>query len=364
MPPSGALRTTGLLGSLFPPADQSMSDFKFTLHTPKDIQKWPDPEWIIEDILPKDSSAEIIGKWGSGKTFIALDWGLSIAAGIPWGGKHKVKQGTVLYVFGEGKSGVKQRINAWFDHYGVDPEGVPFMAVDMPLQLASMDDLNKFIEDVNAQSTDEDDSIQLIIFDTLARCIVGVDENTAVGMGIVMNSLDYLRRLSGATTLIVHHTGHGKTDRGRGSSAVPASLDTSILTTKKPKSRVVKVECKKIKDGDEFHDIAVTLVDSRKKTKEGKAVTLVSVLGGEVPVEDPVEALSRSRNQRTLLRFMVEERPLGVTYKDLRAAKIIKDGSFHPTLTKLTEMGLVANNGPWYHPTDEASKVLARKDFN
>jgi len=340
-----------------------MSQHKFILHSLDDIQTWKDPEWLIKDILPLNSFSEIIGKWESGKTFVVLDWALSVATGRAWGGKYPVKQGGVLYVFGEGKPGVKQRVNAWFDHYGVSRRGVPFRAVDLPLQLAKLDDVNRFTEDVDAQMVEGD--IKLIIFDTLARSLAGVNEDSAEDMSLVVNSLDYLRRGYDCTVLTVHHTGHHNSKRGRGSSVIPAAIDTSILCEKKPDSRIVKISCQKIKDADRFDDFAVTLMDSRDKTPEGKPLTLVAELGGRVPVEDPADILSRSPNQQKLLTFVVKERQLsGISYNGLRSREIVKDGSFHVTITKLEEIGLLKKLGHLYFPSDEAIQIVENKGFN
>jgi RecA-family ATPase len=67
------------------------------------------------------------GASGSGKTFVVLDWLLHIATGQPeWKG-HKVKQGGVVYLAGEGHNGLKGRMAAWLQHYQVDPVGVPMI---------------------------------------------------------------------------------------------------------------------------------------------------------------------------------------------------------------------------------------------
>ena len=165
------------------------------------------------------------------------------------------------------------------------------------------------------------ENLKLIIFDTLARSIVGEDENSAEGMGKVVAEMDYLRRGYGCSTMVVHHTGLNNKNRARGSSVISAAMDTEIGIEKKPDSMVAKLTCTKMKDGEEFSPIAVTLEGSKERTKDGKPATLVSVLGGHVPVEDPLHALARNKNGRRLLEFMVEERQLGESYKQLRQFK-------------------------------------------
>ena len=68
--------------------------------------------FVIKGLIPECSFASIYGPSGSFKSFLALDWACHIATGKDWDG-HKVKQGAVLYVAGEGGFGVIQRVRAW-----------------------------------------------------------------------------------------------------------------------------------------------------------------------------------------------------------------------------------------------------------
>ena len=46
---------------------------------------------------------------------------------------------------------------------------------------------------------------KLIIFDTLARCMVGGDENSPLDMGRAVAAADRVRVETGAAVLLVHH---------------------------------------------------------------------------------------------------------------------------------------------------------------
>ena len=52
---------------------------RFQLHTGQDLERLPDPEWLIEGLLPAHSFGVLFGPAGVGKSFLALDWGLSVA---------------------------------------------------------------------------------------------------------------------------------------------------------------------------------------------------------------------------------------------------------------------------------------------
>ena len=65
----------------------------------------------------------------------------------------------------------------------------------------------------------------LIIVDTLARCMVGGDENSAKDMGLFIAHADALRKETGATVLIIHHTGkNGRASAAAAPCAPPATL--------------------------------------------------------------------------------------------------------------------------------------------
>ncbi len=60
---------------------------RFTLYSVKDLEDLPDPAWLLEGLLPEGGLAELYGKPGVGKSFLSLDWGLSVAADMPWLGR-------------------------------------------------------------------------------------------------------------------------------------------------------------------------------------------------------------------------------------------------------------------------------------
>ena len=79
----------------------------------KEIDEMAYPQWVIDQIIPAASVSMLYGKSGSGKSFWGLDWALPVSSGKgKWNGRA-VKQGPVVYVAGEGKSGYAARIQAW-----------------------------------------------------------------------------------------------------------------------------------------------------------------------------------------------------------------------------------------------------------
>ncbi len=172
------------------------------------LRELPDPEPLIDNVLDQGSVALLYGKWGSGKSFIAEDWAASVATGRPWQGRQ-AEQRNALYVAGEGAFGFKGRTNAW--EVGWHTE-IPDGALDI---LPRPVNLTRPLDVANLLALIEWNGYGLVVLDTLARCMVGADENSAKDCGEVVDVLTRLReRTPGGRGVIlgVHHTGKdGKT---------------------------------------------------------------------------------------------------------------------------------------------------------
>jgi hypothetical protein len=202
------------------------------------------PEVLIGDLLYRSTLAVLFGLPGSYKTFTALDWALCVAAGLPWQARE-VRGGGVLYVAAEGSAGLGQRIEAWVEGFAA---GIP-------------ERFRVYPGAVNLLVPEERDTLAawaaanrpaLIVLDTLARSMVGGDENSARDMGQVIDSADLIRRASAATVLGIHHTTKDGTSI-RGSSALQGAADTLIEA--KADGRVVTLRCEKQKDATPFEPV-------------------------------------------------------------------------------------------------------------
>jgi Bifunctional DNA primase/polymerase, N-terminal/AAA domain len=72
-----------------PDADKAktpvLADLLLTRSALRDL---PKPEPLIDNVLDQGTVALLYGMWGSGKSFIGQDWGLSVATRRPWQGRH------------------------------------------------------------------------------------------------------------------------------------------------------------------------------------------------------------------------------------------------------------------------------------
>src|SRR5262249_40038598 len=57
----------------------------------------PEPDWIIDGVIPSGSQLALVGKVKQGKTTVALDWARQIISGENWCGQ-RVQQGSILFL--------------------------------------------------------------------------------------------------------------------------------------------------------------------------------------------------------------------------------------------------------------------------
>jgi hypothetical protein len=233
------------------PLVQPVPASKFAFVHDDEIETQEPPEQLVDGILPAGGFAVLVGAPSSGKTFVALDLAFCVATGNSWD-ERAVKQGSVLYVAAEGTGGLRARVRAMKQKYAVqDRAGVLFLL--QPVQLMNQQE----VDDLLAAIGTLPESPSFVIIDTLARCLVGGDENTAKEMGQFVNGVDRIRRETGATVLVVHHSGWERKERLRGSSALQGAADTVMILTSK--GDVLTLKCDKQKDAEPFEPIKLRL---------------------------------------------------------------------------------------------------------
>jgi hypothetical protein len=236
--------TTGQLHAVASAGNERFRLLKF-----EDLEKLPRGEWLVDRIIEVNSQVLVYGPSGDGKSFVALGLALSVASGEPWHGR-KVKQGPVVYIAAEGGRGILRRVKAWKRKHPNANIDNAFWVIDAP-QLRNP--VERSVLSARLQGLRP----VLIIVDTLARTFVGGDENTAKDMGEWIAGAAKPQAEFGATVLTVHHSGKSKSAGERGSSALPAAVDT-IIRVEKDGNRV-SLTCEKQKDEDEFQQIDLTL---------------------------------------------------------------------------------------------------------
>lgn len=181
----------------------------------------PPPEYIVEGWVEDRALSAVIGPPGAGKSAVVLDMACSIAMGVPWQGKP-TKRNRVLYIAGEGGTGAAMRVKAWEQEHNLDVGEDLFMITEAVLVGAGADLWGWLADNV------VENDIHLVIFDTLARMSLGLEENSSTDMGKAVSRFDRLRKEADTGVMVVHHTARGQT-HGRGSTAILGALDSEVL---------------------------------------------------------------------------------------------------------------------------------------
>lgn len=295
----------------------------------------PEPSPLIAATIDRRTVAVLAGYWGTGKSFLALDWGASTATGRPWQGRV-TESGHVLYVASEGAHGLDQRLRAWESAWQrtIDPQS--FHVLPVPVQFAN----EKQVRDL--RSITRDLAPTLLIVDTVARCAVGLDENSAKDMGQFVDVLYRLRDdTADGTVLAVHHTGKDRSTI-RGSSAIEAGVDTVYQIEGDPS--LLKLSRTKRKDGPTIDEHTLRL---EPIPGTGSVVISASQDSGSTP---SAEALLSHYNSHFASLG-------GATSAALKAASAMADTTYYRALNHLVSQGILVNAGtkarPFYTRADQ-----------
>lgn len=218
-----------------------------------DLTHLPRPVWLIEGMFEANSLVMLAGPSYSFKSFLALDWILSMASGRRWLGKPTVPS-KVLYVLGEGKANLLKRIQTWIWYNQLDDVEKKRLnenfrvTFDVPqlAQKSSVDNLVSALADTGYAPS-------VIVIDTFARSFVGLDENSNSDAGLWIEQADRLRQ-NGLTVIFLHHT-KKNTEFGvnyRGASAIIAGMDTSMMMIRDMATNRATLSMQKQKDHTEM----------------------------------------------------------------------------------------------------------------
>lgn len=214
------------------------------------------PVYLIEGLIETGCLGLIFGDPGHGKSFVAVDLGLSVATGQNFHG-HSTKKGSVFYIAGEGHSGLVRRFYGWAKHHGLSLSAALMFKSEGAAQFldsSAAEAVTIAVSDLAAIHG----SPALIIVDTLARNFGPGDENSTAEMGRFVAAMDRLRgNWPESVLLIVHHTGHSDKSRARGAMALKGALDFEYRVEKD--ADVISLSNTKMKDAEPPPQLNFTL---------------------------------------------------------------------------------------------------------
>lgn len=313
----------------------------------------PPIEYLHKDIIVKNAVCLIYGQSGVGKSFVVLDWALEIA-----------QDTDVLYIAAEGYQGYADRVKAWCNWHK-KTEGRLYFTGD-PVNLYDNQSVETFILEIEISGIKP----SLIVFDTLARCVVGAEENSAKDMGVVMENCDKIKKALGTSVLLVHHSGKSVSSGERGSSALRGAVDVAVEI--EDLDGTIRVACRKNKYDKAFADYRLGFIEVLAR---GEEKSIVPVPVSQIAF-DP-DSLKLSASQRAALEILSQSiynqpldefgRVLGARFTDLQ--RELPNINITRTLNQLLDRGFVQRpprkRDPWkISETGKHALLIASREKN
>ena len=222
-----------------------------------ELMTQPDPEYLIEGIIPRKAVGVIYGPSGCGKTTIVAGLATSLATGRDWFGHCVRHPGASVYVGAEDPGGFKVRLRA--------AKQAARLSLDRPIgcytfpeaiDLRDVTAVARFSAFLERAFESGDLPREVLFIDTYAASVPGANENSAEDTTVAMDHAHKWRAQLGVTVILIHHTNASGT-RERGHSSMRGAADFMIALS--PVDDIVHIECSKQRNGANFPTFDVKL---------------------------------------------------------------------------------------------------------
>ncbi|HDT4050862.1 TPA: AAA family ATPase [Enterobacter bugandensis] len=235
---------------------EKVASFGERLHQRRELISRP-ATYLVHSLIPARSTGIMFAPSGTYKTFFALGLGQCIAAGVPFNGLP-VRRAGVYYAAVEDANGAEQRAQAWKETRGF--EGLDHFLVDnQPIPLWNNEQCFKLGRALRDYYASTGIKLGLIVIDTLSTNMGGAEiggapfsENSNDQVAIVLRNAETLAQESGATVLIVAHSGKDTSKGTRGASAWRANVGFQLLLERTKKPMQVTLRHDKAKNGQQL----------------------------------------------------------------------------------------------------------------
>jgi uncharacterized RmlC-like cupin family protein len=256
-------------------------------------------EWLVHNLLGHGEASAMYGKPGDGKSVLAQDLGLHVAAGWPWHGRG-VRRGAVLYIALERRKLVERRAIAFREKHGI--RDLPFAIMGGVYDFRDKRAVAYIIEIVRQVEVLTGEQIVMIVIDTLSRGLCGGDENSPKDMGAIVAATGILQQGTGAHVLWIHHIPIDGGERMRGHGALLGAVDTTISVVKGDAGRTGTVV--KANDSEEGEQVTFML-ESVPISQDGETTAPVVVPLQDLPPRTPNSG-RLTKGAQTALRALTE----------------------------------------------------------
>ena len=264
------------------------ADEPIRLHTIAELRKRPPVGWLVDRFAQRSTIVMVAGPPGIGKSFLTADLALSVATGQPFLGERPTRQGRVLYIAGEGATGLPSRVEAWERTRNVRVDDDALMVAEQGVDFSSETSTDKLVAIVAAQRFD------LVIADTFSQLTRLRNENDAAEVATALRNAQRVREACpGSVVVFVHHVGKGDRAQMRGSSAIQGNVDTVWIVKGDSQSFDLSTLAK---DDGKAKDFPRELIVGLKLEEAGDSCVITMGPTTLDLTEDPLAAFERGRD--------------------------------------------------------------------
>lgn len=233
------------------------------------------PRWLLRDKLERGVIALMAGTRGSYKSFIALDWAMTVAT----------EQNLPVYVVSAEGADFDRRARAWLRTFADDrvPSVLPLYVLERRIDLNQHENIEAIRQDCLRLGVRP----VMFVLDTFSKLSGGLDENSNTEVKAFIGRLDNgIKRAFDATVLLIAHTGHSDRGRARGASALEADTDAAYIVTRNDATKSVAISRQRFKASPELDPLWLepSIVQLGYTDDDGAPVTSVVLRPGTPPV--------------------------------------------------------------------------------
>lgn len=212
----------------------------------------PEQRWLIDGLWSEQAVGIIGGEPKCGKSFLALDLAVAVAAGVPCLRCFATpNEGPVLLFAAEDAAHiVRQRLFGIAQAANVDFDRLDIEVIDVPtLRLDQISDQHRL------RATVARTKPRLLVLDPLVR-LHRIDENAAAEVAPMLAFLRSLQRQFATAVVLVHHARKGGHTRGgqalRGSSELHAWGDSNLYLQRRGERFHLSIEHRAARSPDDL----------------------------------------------------------------------------------------------------------------
>ncbi len=253
----------------------------------------PAQQWLVEALWSEQGVGIVGGEPKCGKSFLALDLAVAVAAGVPCLRRYRPGGRGAVLLFAAEDAGhiVRARLEGIAGAAGTAFEELDIAVIDAPtLRLDHRADRQRLLHTVERVKP------RLLVLDPLVR-LHGVDENAAGEIGPILGFLREIQRRFDTAVVLVHHARKGGAARPgqalRGSSELHAWGDSNLYLRRR-RERILLTAEHRAAPG--LADIAIELTDHGQglALRLGQAADEESVPARQTPEQRVLEILAEA----------------------------------------------------------------------